>query len=145
MGCGMMPVMFPGIQQYLPPPMGMGIGMGMGMGMEMGMNRPMMPFPNLLGGPNLPMQAGAAAHLGPRFPLPAFAMPPVPGSDPSRVQPTNQANQMLNSVGTQHTIPPPVSGFSDSYQQFVSSNQMQFPATQPLQVSFLACYLSSLY
>ncbi|KAL2664153.1 hypothetical protein AAZX31_02G152300 [Glycine max] len=34
MGCGIIPMIFPGIQQYMPP-MGMAIGMGMGMGMEM--------------------------------------------------------------------------------------------------------------
>ncbi|KAL0560251.1 hypothetical protein IC582_000651 [Cucumis melo] len=132
MGCGMMPMMFPGVQQYLPPPM----GMGMGMGMEMGMNRPMMQFHNLLAGSNLPMQAGAtaAAHLGPRFPLPPFAMPPVPGNDPSRAHAmNNQPGPMANSVGTQNTTPPSVLGFPDSYQQFLSPTQMQFHMTQPLQ------------
>ncbi|KAF4387002.1 hypothetical protein G4B88_024574 [Cannabis sativa] len=82
MGCGMVPMMFPGMQQYMPP-MGMGIGMGMGMGMEMGLNRPIMPFPNVLAGS--PMSPPAtAAHLGPRFPMPAFHMPP----NPAMVQPS---------------------------------------------------------
>ena len=108
----------------------------------MGMNRPMMQFHNLLAGSNLPMQAGAAAaaaaaHMGPRFPLPPFATSPVPDSDPSRAQATNnQLNPMANSVGTQNATPPSVSGFPDSYQQFLSSNQMPFHMTQPLQVLF---------
>ncbi|XP_023514409.1 transcription factor PIF1-like isoform X1 [Cucurbita pepo subsp. pepo] len=150
MGCGMMPMMFPGVQQYLPPPMGMGIGMGMGMGMEMGMNRPMMQFPNLLAGSNLPMQAGAAAaaaaHLGQRFPLPAFAMPPVPGSNPSQAQAmNNQPDPIVNPAGTQNTTPPPVSGFPDSYQQFLSSNQVQFHIAQAVQVSFFGSHLHFVY
>ena len=150
MGCGMMPMMFPGVQQYLPPPMGMGIGMGMGMGMEMGMNRPMMQFPNLLAGSNLPMQAGAAAaaaaHLGQRFPLPAFAMPPVPGSNPSQAQAmNNQPDPIVNPAGTQNTTPPPVSGFPDSYQQFLSSNQVQFHIAQAVQVSFFDSHLHFVY
>uniref|UniRef100_A0A2N9GE00 BHLH domain-containing protein n=1 Tax=Fagus sylvatica TaxID=28930 RepID=A0A2N9GE00_FAGSY len=127
MGCGMVPMMFPGVQQYMPA-MGMGIGMGMGMGMEMGIKRPMMPFPNLLAGSVLPT-AAAAAHLGPRFPMPAFHMPPLPVPDPSRIQ-SNQSEQMLNSLGAQHLNHSWFPNFPDPYQQYVAPHQMQLPLPQ---------------
>ncbi|XP_042971570.1 transcription factor PIF1-like isoform X1 [Carya illinoinensis] len=126
MGCGMVPMMFPGVQQYMPA---MGMGIGLGMGMEMGINRPMIPFPNLLAGSALPTSA-AAAHLGPRFPMPAFHMPPVPAPDPSRIQATNQSEQMLHSIGTQHTIQPRFPHFVDPYQQYIAAHQMQLPIPQ---------------
>ena len=129
MGCGMVPMMFPGVQQYMPA-MGMGIGMGMGMGMEMGIKRPMMPFPNLLAGSALPT-AAAAAHLGPRFPMPAFHMPPLPVPDPSRIQ-SNQSEQMLNSLGAQHLNHSWFPNFPDPYQQYVAPHQMQLPLPQVL-------------
>nr|GLL42761.1 transcription factor PIF1-like isoform X2 [Ipomoea trifida] len=76
-GCGMIPMMFPGIQQYMPA---MGIRMGMGM------NPPVVPYP-----PATPMG-------GPRFPLPAFPMPPpFAMADPSRIQASNHTDPMLNS------------------------------------------------
>ncbi|XP_039021806.1 transcription factor PIF1-like [Hibiscus syriacus] len=120
MSCGMVPMMFPGIQQYMPT-MGMGIGMGMGMamGMDMGISRPMMPFPNVLAGSGLPTST-AAAHLGPRFPMPAFNMPqPVPTSDPLRTQPNNQPDAMLNPNQ------PQVPNLAGPDQQHLSLQQMQ--------------------
>ncbi|XWS76142.1 hypothetical protein CRYUN_Cryun01aG0151300 [Craigia yunnanensis] len=129
MGCGMVPMMFPGVQQYMPT-MGMGIGMGMGMGMDMGISRPMMPFPNVLAGSALPTPA-AAAHLGPRFPMPAFHMPPpVPAPDPSRIQPNNQSDAMLNMLGMQNPNQPRVPNFADPYQQYLGLHQMQLPPPQ---------------
>ncbi|KAK7377682.1 hypothetical protein VNO80_03111 [Phaseolus coccineus] len=82
MGYGMVPMMFPGIQQYMPA---IGMGVGMGMGMEMGMSKPVMPFPNMLPGSPFP----AVAHLGPRFPMPPFHMPCVPATNSSRMQAEN--------------------------------------------------------
>nr|GMD69107.1 transcription factor PIF1-like [Ipomoea batatas] len=68
-GCGMIPMMFPGIQQYMPA-----------------MNPPLAPYP-----PAIPMG-------GPRFPLPAFPMPPpFAKADPSRIQASNHTDPMLNS------------------------------------------------
>ncbi|CAN1269948.1 Transcription factor PIF1 [Linum perenne] len=118
MGCSMVPMMFPGVQQYMPP-----MGMGMGMGMDMGMNRPMMPFPNVLAG--APLQS--AAHLGPRFPVPGFQMPPVMPPDVSRVQGVNQPDLMMSSqapptMGQQQRPP----GFPDPYQQYLALHQMQY-------------------
>ncbi|CAN1269949.1 Transcription factor PIF1 [Linum perenne] len=122
MGCSMVPMMFPGVQQYMPP-----MGMGMGMGMDMGMNRPMMPFPNVLAG--APLQS--AAHLGPRFPVPGFQMPPVMPPDVSRVQGVNQPDLMMSSqapptMGQQQRPP----GFPDPYQQYLALHQMQMPMQQ---------------
>ncbi|TYG61893.1 hypothetical protein ES288_D07G185300v1 [Gossypium darwinii] len=117
MGCGMVPMMFPGVQQYMPT---MGMGIGMGMGMDIG--RPTMPFTNVLAGSPLPTPA-AAAHLGPRFTMPPFHMPPpalapAPAPDPSRIQPNNQSDTMLNRLGVQNPNQPCVPNFADPYQQY---------------------------
>lgn len=122
MGCSMVPMMFPGVPMYMP---NMGMGIGMGMGMEMGMNRPMMPFPNVLAGS--PLSApGARAHLGPRFPMPAFHMQHV---DPSRggVPPSHQSDPMMSSVMMQNSSQPRIPNFADPYQQ-------QYMGLHPLQV-----------
>ncbi|WCJ38156.1 Transcription factor PIF1 [Euphorbia peplus] len=128
MGCSMVPMMFPGIQQYMP----MGMGMGMGMGMDMGMNRPMMQFPNVLAG----APASAAAHLGQRFPVPGFHMPPAPpATDPSGIQATNQSDPMLiphNPNQSQQRIP----NFHDPYQQYLGLQQMPIPISQMNQAIF---------
>lgn len=145
MGCGMVPMMFPGVQQYMPPPMGMGMGMGMGMEMGMGMNRPIMPFPNMLANSALPGVApAAAAHLGPRFPMPPFHMPHVPAApDSSRMQAANQSdNNVLNSHGTlapdQSRIPNPTN-FTDPYQQYLGPQHHQVQL-QLMQVNLSLCY-----
>lgn len=135
MGCGVVPMMFPGVQQYMPP-MGMGIGMNLGMGMEMGMNRSIMPFSNVLTGSALTTPA-AAAYLGPRFPMPAFHVPPVPPTDPSRIQTTNQPDQMLNTLGTPNPNQSQMPNFPDPYQQYLGQHQMQFPLHQVLLYSNL--------
>ncbi|KAJ7977122.1 Transcription factor like [Quillaja saponaria] len=130
MGCGMVPMMYPGIQQYMPPMgMGMGIGMGMGMGMEMGMNRPVMPFPNMLAGSALPASA-AAAHFGPRFPMPAFHMPPVPPPDQSRMQAANQTDHMVNPLGRPDRTQSQIPNFSGPYHQYTGPHQMQLQLMQ---------------
>ncbi|KAK6940567.1 Myc-type, basic helix-loop-helix (bHLH) domain [Dillenia turbinata] len=137
MGCSMVPMMFPGIQQYMPP---MGMGMGIGMGMEMGMGRPMMPFPSVLANSALSTPA-AAAHLGPRFPLPPFHMSPVPPPDPSRIQACNQS-ESLNNLGPQNPNQPWVPNFADPYQQYIGLHQMQVPLPQ---VCLVFCLLLHLF
>ncbi|XVF21444.1 hypothetical protein REPUB_Repub12eG0091000 [Reevesia pubescens] len=127
MGCGMVPMMFPGIQQYMPT---MGMGIGMGMGMDMGISRPVMPFPNVLAGSAIPTPA-AAAHLGPRFPMPTFHMPPpVPAPDPSRIQLDNQSDAMLNPLGMQNPNQSRYPNFADPYQQYIGLHQMQLAPPQ---------------
>ncbi|GMJ09030.1 phytochrome interacting factor 3-like 5, PHY-INTERACTING FACTOR 1 [Hibiscus trionum] len=112
MGCGMVPMMYPGAQQYIPP-----MGIGMGMGMDMGTIRRMMPYPNVLAGSTLPTPA-TAAHLGPRFPTPAFHMPPpVPAP-------------MLNPVGMQNINQPGPPNVADPYQKYIGLHQMQMPPSQ---------------
>lgn len=93
---GMVPMMFPGVQQYMP----------LGMGMEMGMNRPMVPFPV--------QTPGASSSMGPRFQFPAFHTPPIPAFDPTRVQ-TNH----MESVGNSNCP----SG-ANIYQQYLGPQQM---------------------
>ncbi|KAA0037888.1 transcription factor PIF1-like isoform X1 [Cucumis melo var. makuwa] len=126
MGCGMVPMMYPGVQQFMPP-MGMGLGMGMGIGMEAGVNRPMMPYPNMLAGPMFPRLAGAT-QLGPSFSFPPFHMAHVSNADPSRIQETNQSDQMHSSSGMQNINLPRASSSFDSYHQFPGSQQMQMSA-----------------
>ncbi|XP_014496384.1 transcription factor PIF1 isoform X2 [Vigna radiata var. radiata] len=126
MGCGMVPMMFPGIQQYMPA---MGMGVGMGMGMEMGMNRPVMPFPNMLPGSALPA-ATAAAHLGPRFPMPPFHMPRVPSPDSSRMQAENQSDKNMVAAGPPDPNQSRLPNFTDPYQQYPGPHQMQFQVIQ---------------
>ncbi|KAK6143981.1 hypothetical protein DH2020_020801 [Rehmannia glutinosa] len=117
MGCGMVPMMYPGMQQYMPA-----------MGLGMGMNRPMVPYPSMLQGPAMPNPA-AAAHMGTRFPMPAaFHMPQVPVPDPSRIQSSNHTDQMPNfSHYQQH---PRMPNFVDPYQQFLGMHQAQLPLPQ---------------
>lgn len=122
MGCSMVPLMFPGVQQYMPP-------MGMGMGMGMGMSRPMMPFPSVLAGSALPTRA-AASHLAPRFPVPAFHMPPLPVHDPSRIQVPSQTEPMLNHDPNQPRMP----SFPDPYQQYLGFHHTQVPMPQNQQM-----------
>ncbi|KAG8370860.1 hypothetical protein BUALT_Bualt13G0027300 [Buddleja alternifolia] len=123
MGCGMVPMMYPGLQQYMPA-MGMGMGMGMGMSMDMGMNRPIVPYPPMIPGSAIPNPA----HMGPRFSMPAFQMPPV---DPSKIQGPNQADHhMLNSGVAHNPNQPRVPNFVDPYHQFVGLHQGQLPLQQ---------------
>jgi len=128
MGCGMIPMMFPGIQQFMPA-MGMGMGMGLGMEMGMGMNRAVMPFPNMLPNSPLPTAATVAGPFGPRFAMPPFHMPHVPAAAPdsSRMQAENQSDNPLNSLGAlppdQSRIPNP--NFADPYQQYLGPHQVQ--------------------
>ncbi|XP_051142962.1 transcription factor PIF1 isoform X2 [Andrographis paniculata] len=110
MGCGIVPMMYPGMQQYMP--MGMGMGMGLSMNMEMGgMNRPppMVPYPGMLP----PGSAMPPPPAAPRFPMPPpFHMPPPPPVvDPSRPQPDPPRMPMPN--------------FVDPYQQFLSLHAAQ--------------------
>ncbi|KAK8473556.1 hypothetical protein PHAVU_001G168700 [Phaseolus vulgaris] len=123
MGCGMVPMMFPGIQQYMPA---MGMGVGMSMGMEMGMNRPVMPFPNMLPGSALP----AAAHLGPRFPMPPFHMPRVPATNSSRMQAENQSDNHMVAAGPPDPNQSRLPNFTDPYQQYLGPHPMQFQVIQ---------------
>ncbi|XP_010245661.1 PREDICTED: transcription factor PIF1-like isoform X2 [Nelumbo nucifera] len=121
MGCGMVPMMFPGVQQYMST---MGMGMGMGMGMDMGMNRPILPFPSVLAGSTMPTPAGAA-HMGPRLPMPAFHLPSVSTADLSRIRPTSQSDPALNSTGMTNPNQMLVPNFTDPYQHYFSLHQMQ--------------------
>ncbi|KAG2323596.1 hypothetical protein Bca4012_059075 [Brassica carinata] len=106
MGCGMMPMMYTGMQQYMPH-----MAMGMGMGMDMGMSRPpppppFMPFPNMLASQRpLPPQT----RMGGSY-------PPVHASDPSRVY---GSNQQFDPNSSQAQYP----GYMDPYQQFRSPSQ----------------------
>ncbi|XP_042511497.1 transcription factor PIF1-like [Macadamia integrifolia] len=124
MGCSMVPMMFPGVQHFMPP-MGIGLGMGMGMGMDMGMSRPMLPFPPVLAGSAMPNPA-AAAHLSPSLPLPPFYLSAVSTPDPSRMQAApNQSDSAMNSLGIQNLNQHQIPSFANPYQHYISLHQMQ--------------------
>ncbi|KAF5181714.1 Transcription factor like [Thalictrum thalictroides] len=127
MGCSMVPMVFPGVQPYMSP-MGMGMGMGMGIGMDMGLRRPMMPFPQVLAGSSMPRPA-TAAHLGPRFPMPAYHVPSGSSPDVSAIRP-NPSDQSANHIGI-HGPNPMQAPFSDSYQRYLSLYSMQAPPGPP--------------
>lgn len=131
----MVPMMFPGVQQYMPPmAMGMGMGMvGMGMGMDMGMNRAMVPYPAILPGSSLPNPAAAAAtavHLGQRFPVPGFNMSTVTVAGPTVSQATNMSDPMMNPLTLNSQTQPRVPNFADPYQQHFGHHQTQMPLPQ---------------
>lgn len=113
MGCGMMPMMYTGMQQYMPH-------MAMGMGMGMGMNgppppphhhhhhhHPFMPFPSMV---------AAQRPLPPQTHMSSV-------SDPSRVY---LPNQQFDPTSSQPQYPP----YMDPYQQFRSIHPAQQPQFQ---------------
>ncbi|CDY31989.1 BnaA07g00060D [Brassica napus] len=117
MGCGMMPMIYTGMQQYMPH-------MAMGMGMEMGMNRPppppppFMPFPNMLASQRpLPPQTRMGGY------------PPVQASDPSRVYGSNQQFDPNSSQAQ-------FSAYMDPFQQFRSLHPSQPPQFQNQAASY---------
>ncbi|XP_056164190.1 transcription factor PIF1-like [Syzygium oleosum] len=65
MGCGLVPVVFPGLQPYMPC-------MNMGTAIDAGMNRSRMLFPNVLAG-SMTQPSPNGAQLGPGFPIPTFS------------------------------------------------------------------------
>ncbi|AEC06977.1 phytochrome interacting factor 3-like 5 [Arabidopsis thaliana] len=116
MGCGMMPMMYPGMQQYMPH-----------MAMGMGMNQPIpppsfMPFPNMLAAQRpLPTQTHMAGS-GPQY--------PVHASDPSRVF---VPNQQYDPTSGQPQYP---AGYTDPYQQFRGLHPTQPPQFQNQATSY---------
>lgn len=121
MGCGMVPVMYPGMQRFMP---------AMGMGMDMVMNRPMLPYPSMqLPGSGLPNQTSPAAHMGAGFHIPTFHLSPVlPVPDSSRIQ----ADPTLNSFVSLDPNQPRMPNFVYPYQQFSAGLQQasQLPLPQ---------------
>ncbi|CAN4113721.1 unnamed protein product [Withania somnifera] len=121
-GCTMVPMMYPGIPQYMPT---MGMNMGMGMSMEMGMNQPMVPYPPLMPGPAM-RNAAAAAQMAPGYLLPAYHLPPFPASDPCRIPVVNQPNPLrLNSLVRHNINQPRLPNFYDPYHQYFGLQQAQ--------------------
>ncbi|KAM0028247.1 putative transcription factor bHLH family [Helianthus debilis subsp. tardiflorus] len=124
MGYNMVPMMFPGVQRYMPAMAPMGMGMGME---HVGMNRPMVPYPPVLPGSAMPNHAAAAAHLGQRFPVPRFQMAQMPMMGPTSSQTANPQDPMMNSFPMQNANQPR-GPFVDPYQQYIG-----LPQTQMLQ------------
>lgn len=126
MGCGMLPMMYPGVQQYMPA-----MGMGMGLGIDMSMNWPMMPYPPIMPGQGM-SSAAAAGNIGPRFPVPPFHMQPIPMPDQSRMQAASRADPMPTSQVVNNPNQPRVLNMPDTYQQFLGLQpaQMTVPRNQ---------------
>ncbi|KAL3333964.1 hypothetical protein AABB24_030635 [Solanum stoloniferum] len=126
-GCSMVPVMYPGIPQYMPT---MGMNMGMGMSMEMGRNRPMVSYPPLMPDPAM-RNAAAAAQMAPQYPLLAYHMPTFPAPDPSRIPVANQPDHLrLNSHVGHNISQPRLPNFSDPYSQYFGLQQAQLMLPQ---------------
>lgn len=130
MGYSMVPMMFPGVQRYMPAMAAMGMGMGMD---QAAMNRPMVPYPPVLPGsaimPNPAAAVAAAAHLNQLFPVPRFPMAQVPMMGPQRSQAAKPSDPMMNSFPQQNVNQPRVP-FADPYQQYVGLPQTQMPQPQ---------------
>lgn len=122
MGCSMVPMMFPGVQQYMSP-------MAMGMGMGMGMNHAMVPYPAILPGSSLP---NPAAQIGQRFPVPGFNMsPPVTvAGGPAASQTVNLSAPMMSSFPQHNQNQPRAPSFTDPFQQYLGLHQTQLPLPQ---------------
>lgn len=142
MACGMMPTMYPGMQQYMPA---MSMGMRMSLGMEMGMNRPVMAFSNILPSsplpPPPPTTALATSYGPPRFPMRPFHMPHVPNPAAPESSSLTHSDLPVDSLGT--LIPDqsciPNTNFTDPYQQFLDPQQVQ-QLMQVNIVSIIAVY-----
>ncbi|KAJ0742376.1 putative transcription factor bHLH family [Helianthus annuus] len=119
MGYNMVPMMFPGVQRYMPAMAPMGMGMGME---HVGMNRPMVPYPPVLPGSAMPNHAAAAAHLGQRFPVPRFQMAQMPMMGPTSSQTANPQDPMMNPFPMQNGNQPR-GPFADPYQQYIGLPQ----------------------
>lgn len=125
MGCSMAPMMFPGVQQYMPA-MGMGIGMGMEMAAASGFVRPMLPFQQVMSGPAIP--GPSASHLSPRFPMPPFNLPHIPPSDQTRVQATNMLDPASTSVNLHCTnMLQQGPNLTNPYHHYLGLHHMQGP------------------
>ncbi|XP_055832167.1 transcription factor PIF1-like isoform X2 [Solanum dulcamara] len=126
-GCSMVPMMYPGIPQYMPT---MGMNMGMGTNMEMGMHRPMVPYTPLMPGQAI-RNAAAAAQMAPQYPLPAYHLPPFPAPDPSRIPVENQPDPpRLNSHAEHNINQPRLPNLIDPYHQYFGLQQAQLMLTQ---------------
>ncbi|KAI6694489.1 hypothetical protein NL676_022199 [Syzygium grande] len=117
MGCGVVPVVFPGVQAYMPC-------MNMGITTDVGINRPMMLFPNILTS-SMMQPSTYGAHLGPGFPLSTFSMQQETPSQfrtpsPSHLDPT-LSSQMTHNLS--HQFP----ANSSSFQQQLGLYYMQRP------------------
>nr|XP_043635714.1 transcription factor PIF1-like isoform X2 [Erigeron canadensis] len=123
MGYSMVPMMFPGVQRYMPAMAAMGMGMGMD---QVGMNRPMVPYPPVLPGSTIMPNPAAAAHLTQRFPVSRFPMPQVPVMGPARSQAANPPDPMMNAFPMQNANQPRIP-FADPYQQYPGLPQTQMP------------------
>ncbi|KAK9726508.1 hypothetical protein RND81_05G220300 [Saponaria officinalis] len=101
MACGMVPTMYPGMQQQYMPPM----GMGMGMGMDIGMTRPVVPYTPAVPPPALPAPPAGSIMPppAPRMPVTPYAIPPPAGS----IMPPPAPRMPV----TPYAIPPPAGSF----------------------------------
>ncbi|KAM3267579.1 transcription factor PIF1-like [Capsicum chacoense] len=135
-GCSMVPMMYPGFPQYMPT---MGMNMGMGMSMEMGMNRPIVPYQPLMPSPAM-QNAAAVAQMAPRYPLPAYHLPPFLAPDSSRIPVANQPDPpRLNSLVGHNTNQPKLPHFADSYDQYFGLQQARLMLPQDKGVEQLNC------
>ncbi|XP_071714077.1 transcription factor PIF1-like [Rutidosis leptorrhynchoides] len=123
MGYGIVPMMFPGVQRYMPAMAAVGMGMGMD---QVAMTRPMVPYPPVLPASAIMPNPAVAAAQVPRFPV---AQVPIMG--PQRSQGANPSDpmMMMNSFPLQNVNQPRVP-YADPYQQYVGLTQTKMPQPQ---------------
>lgn len=114
-GYRVIPMMYPGIQQYMRA-----------MGMGMGMNRPIVPYPNILPGSMCPI----SADTNPTFSTPAFRQPQVYQPDPTRIQASDHTAIMLSLLIGGNPSQTQAPNFVSAYQQFLGSQQAQISSSQ---------------
>ncbi|KAK3415270.1 hypothetical protein EUGRSUZ_H00819 [Eucalyptus grandis] len=88
MGCSMVPVVFPGVQAYMPC-------MNMGTATNVGMNPPTMLYPNILASSLMQLSANGV-HLSPGWPFSNFSMQQET-PDQFRTPPPNHLDPTLSS------------------------------------------------
>ncbi|XP_030547770.2 transcription factor PIF1-like [Rhodamnia argentea] len=117
MGCGMVPVAFPGVQACMP-------FMNMGTAMDAGTNRPVMLFPNILAS-SMMQPSTNGAHLGSGVPITTFRMQQEAPNQYTTPSP-NHWDPTLSSQMTQN----PSQQFPEnasSFQQQLSLHYVQQP------------------
>ncbi|KAH9603026.1 hypothetical protein KSS87_010706 [Heliosperma pusillum] len=130
MGCGMMPMMYQGMQQQYMPPM----GMGMGIGMDMGMSRQVVPYDPAM--PAATTNAMPQPPMVPRLPVPPYAMPSLSTPNIRVNQPSNLADSS-SSIPYAHPGPGigQIPNMADPFQQYLAFQQMHMQMPIQMQAS----------
>ncbi|KAL6527727.1 hypothetical protein OROMI_029538 [Orobanche minor] len=119
MGCPMVPILYPGMQQYMAV-----------MGLGMAMNGPMVPYSSNM----LPQSLGWSSMTNPGYMNSTFVMPQVHTYDNSRIQASNNQTESDPIFSQFHNrqYQPRTSNFIDSSHQQSLQGQLQLPQHQTM-------------